>query len=146
MAALLKNPSRRALVDKRLRFRLAIFLAIGLVILGFVGYDVLRAELSWWLALLAIALGVLAGYGIGRAAQIRWHETEEKVVSQMDVVGIAAILIYVGFRFSSNWLIGHWLTGVALSTFTLAVLGGALVGRFLGIRHSVKRTLDRPRA
>lgn len=119
-----------------------IFLAIGIVIIGFVGYDVLMNELTWWLAILAVLIGLGLGYMLGRAGRIRWHETEEKVVSEIDVIGIVAIVLYVLLRIGGAWIFGHFLSGLALSTFTLALLGGALLGRFLGTQHSIKNVLD----
>jgi hypothetical protein len=125
---------------------MGIFLAIGVVILGFIAYDITTGVLAWWVAFLAIVFGLLVGYGIGRAGRIRWHDTEDKIVSQIDIVGVIAILLYIGVRFGSLYLLGEVLSGAALSAATLAVLGGALVGRYLGTRHTIVRTLDRGRA
>lgn len=133
-------------VAGKLRFRLAIFLLIGLAILGFVTADVVRGDLPFLFALGAIALGIGIGYIIGRVANVKWHDTETKVVTQMDAIGFIAILAYIGVRLVGNWLFAHWLSGAALSAFTLALLGGALVGRFLGLMRAISKVLDRASA
>jgi hypothetical protein len=138
---MLTHPS----VDRRVRVRMGIFLAIGIVILGIIVRDTLAGELSVPLALLAVVLGIALGYPLGRAARLKWHETEERIISEMDIVGVIAILAYIGVRLGSRWLVGQWLSGTALSTFTLALLGGALLGRYLGTRRTLKRVLDRAR-
>jgi len=135
----------RHTIDRRLRFRMGIFLAIGVVILGVGFYDILRGELAWWLALAALLIGAAVGYGLGRMARIRWHDEEERVISQMDVIGFAAILVYVALRLGSNWLFAQFLSGAALSTMSLILLGGALLGRYLGLRHSIAQLLHRGR-
>ena len=133
-------------VDRRLRFRLGLFLLIGIVILGIIVRDVLIGELMWWLAVLGAAAGIIVGTILGRFLTIRWHETKEQAVSEMDIAGGIGIALYIAFEVSRNWLLGHFVSGVALSTLSLAVLGGALVGRYFGMRISINRVLEQQNA
>jgi len=129
-------------IDRRLRIRLGIFLLIALVILGFIIRDVARGDIAWWLALLGIAVGVAIGTALGRLLTIKWHEGKEQAVSEMDIAGGIGIALYIVLELSKDWLLGHWVSGVALSTLSLAVLAGALFGRYLGMRISINRVLD----
>lgn len=129
-------------IDKRLLFRLSIFLLIALVICGIVIRDVYVGDLIWWMALIGVLVGIGLGYILGRVLTVKWHETKQKAVMEMDIVGFIAIGVYIAFRLGENWLLGFWLSGVALSTLSLAVLGGALLGRFLGLRISILKLVE----
>lgn len=135
-------------VSRKLRMRLGLFLAISVVIAVIIIRDVVIGDLAWWLAALGIVAGAAVGTPIGRLLTIKWHETEEHAFSEMDIVGGIGLALYIALEVSRNWLLGHWVSGVALSTLSLAFLAGALFGRYLGIRISVKRVLDEnlPRA
>ncbi|HVW71649.1 MAG TPA: hypothetical protein VHB93_00670 [Candidatus Paceibacterota bacterium] len=129
-------------VSRRLRTRMQIFLAIGAVILAFIAHDVLDQVLSFWLAVGALVIGGVFGYFLGRLLTVKRHESTNEVVSQMDFIGGLAIAAYVVFDISREWIFGHWIQGPALSAFTLAILSGALFGRFFGLRVSINRILE----
>jgi hypothetical protein len=131
----------RKFIDKKLRFRLGLFLLIAVGIFGFIVYDVVMGALSWWIAGTALLFGLAIGYVLGRAMKAQWHETEDIIVLKMDRLAMLALGAYVVIDLSRNWLLGHWLTGVALTAAALAVLSGALFGRFLGMLHSVRKRL-----
>lgn len=130
-------------IDGKLLFRLGVFLVIALVMVGIVVTDVVNEELSWWLALAGFIVGTGIGYILGRMLTVKWHETKQKAVIEMDIVGFVAIGLYVAFRFGGTFVLSEWLTGAALSTLSLAILAGALLGRFLGLRISVLRLIEK---
>ncbi|MEJ0053904.1 MAG: hypothetical protein WDN10_04255 [bacterium] len=130
-----------ALVDRGLRIRLGLFLLISLIILAFIGKDVWQGDIGLPLAGLGLLLGTGIGVLLGRLLTIRWHETRERVVSELDVVGGIGIALYIAAELSRNWIFGHFIHGPALGAFTLALLAGALFGRFLGMRMSIVRVL-----
>lgn len=127
--------------DRGLRARLIIFLVIALAIFVIVVRDVAAGDLSWALAVIGIVIGLGIGYLLGRILTVRWHETKQRAVMEMDVAGFIAIILYVALRLAENWLFGHWLTGAALSTLSLAFLAGVLFGRFLGLNVSVRKVI-----
>lgn len=128
-------------VSRRLRTRLSLFLVIGIAILCFILYDVFDGALPYWLAVVALAIGGAVGFLLGRVRSVKRHEKTNEIVSELDVAGIAAIVLYIAFDASRDWIFGHWIQGPALSAFTLAILSGALFGRFLGMRMSINRLL-----
>ncbi len=129
-------------VDRKLLIRLSIFLGIALAMIGIVVSDVVRGDLSWWFALLGVLGGGVIGYVLGRILTVKWHEGKRQAVMQMDVVGFAAIGIYIGLRIGENYVLGEWFAGAALSTLSLATLAGLLLGRFLGLRMSIEKLIE----
>lgn len=129
-------------IDTKLLFRLGIFLVIALAIIGIVITDILAGDLSWWLAVAGFIVGTGIGYLLGRMLTVRWHETKQKAVMEMDIAGFVALGLYLLFRYGGNFVLSEWLTGAALSTLSLAILAGALLGRFLGLRISILKLVE----
>ena len=132
-------------IAPKLRTRLWIFFGIAVVLAGFIIYDAVIGTLAWWLAALGLLLGIVVGTVLGRMVTIVWHETEEHVISELDVAGYVAIGLYIAFALSREWLFGHWLHGATLTAFTLSVASGLLLGRFLGMLATVGRTISQGR-
>lgn len=132
-------------MDRKLRIRLTIFALIALILLGFATYDVLRGDLAWWEAVVTLVLGLGIGYLFGRAVKIRWHDEEEKVISQMDLLGGLAIGAYILLAIGRRFVLGEFFTGAALTAITLAAVSGILIGRFLGMRQNIRRALAEER-
>jgi uncharacterized membrane protein len=137
----MEKPERRGRVDTKLRVRLGIFLLISIILFGVVAFDVFQGYAQWWLAGISILIGLGIGYILGRLVNVRWHETEEKVITQMDTVGAIAIGAYILLAISRNYLLGEFFTGTALTTITFAAVAGILLGRFLGVWFSIRRTM-----
>ncbi len=135
------SPKNREFVSKRLRVRLALFFLISFVIGFLVLTDVIKGEAAWWMALAALAVGLVIGYIYGRFARVRWHPTEEKIIMQYDVLGFIIIGAYILFGIFRELLLEHFLGAVALQAITFSVLTGVLIGRFLGLHVANMRVL-----
>jgi hypothetical protein len=129
------------LIDRKLKIGLAVFLVISLIMLGFIARDVWEGDIGILLALIGVLLGTLVGVILGRLLNIRWRADKARVVSELDVVGVLAIIAYIALDLSRTWIFGHFIQGPALGAFTLALLAGALFGRFIGMRISITRVL-----
>ncbi|MGH7204213.1 MAG: hypothetical protein ACREHC_07255 [Candidatus Levyibacteriota bacterium] len=129
-------------LHRRVLFQLIIFALISLVMLGIVGFDVLRGELSTILALGGLLLGLIVGYLAGRMFAIKWHEETQKVIIGLDRTGIIVIVLYVAFRFFGKQLFGEFLHGETLTAFTFSSLGGIMIGRLMSMYNSVVKILQ----
>ena len=140
----MKYTNRRQLtkqhLDKKLVFRLRMFLLIMTIMCGIVVYDVVTAVIGW-LALAGIAVGVALGYVVGYLSELRWHEETSKVIGRMDKVGGVALALYMLFSFSRRWIFGHWIHGPALTAFSFSIVMGVMLGRFLSTRTKIIRIL-----
>lgn len=132
-------------VSGKLRIRLGMFFVISIVLLCFVIFDVLHGQLVWWLSLAAIVGGIVIGYLFGRLSRVAWHPTEEKIVTQMDTLGIVLIGAYIALAIGRNFLLKEWFTGAALTAFTLSFAAGLLFGRSLGLYRSIDKVLKKGR-
>lgn len=135
-----------ALVSGRLKFRIILFLIIAVVMFGIMAYDVVLREAPWWMALAGLAVGLGIGFIFGRLARVRWHDTEEKVVTQNDAMGIVVIVAYIGVAALRNVVLHDILSGNALLTVTFALAAGVLFGRFYGMHISIMKVLNERKA
>ncbi len=133
--------TRRGYTDKKLYIRQRIFQLISVALLGFIAYDTYLGYVSWWQALLAIIVGLGLGFVMGRLMKVRWDADDERVVTQMDVIGVIAIVAYIILALLRNAVLSQWLSGSALTTISLSLVAGILYGRYLGMRRSIRKVL-----
>lgn len=128
-------------ISKRLRTRQAIFVVIAVALAAFILYDVIENAVPWYDALGAYIIGLPLGYLLGRAIKVRWHETNEQAISETDAVGTIALVIYIAFAATREWILGHWFAAAIVLPISLALAAGLLLGRYLGIQRSINRVL-----
>lgn len=128
-------------VSKRLKTRIFIFLVIAVLMFGVMSYDVLEGQAAWWMAALGVIVGLVIGFVFGRLARVQWHESEEKIVTQMDAIGVVVIIAYIGLAVLRNVLLEDFLSGTALTTVSFALVSGILLGRFFGMHISIMKVL-----
>lgn len=128
-------------IDKKLIFRLRMFLLILLVMCGIVIYDVVTEVIGWLLVLTGISVGAVLGYTVGYLSEVRWHEETSKVIGRMDKIGGVALALYMLFSISRRWIFGHWIHGPALTAFSFSIVLGVMLGRFLSTRIKIARIL-----
>jgi hypothetical protein len=121
--------------------RLALFFIFFLALAGLIAYDVYASQIDPLLALAGFAIGCIVGWAAGRMFKIFWHEKDEKVVMQMDRMGLAVLAIYFAFSASKAWLFGHWIVEPALTAFGFSIVAGVMLGRLLGMGISIRKIL-----
>ncbi|HEV7121242.1 MAG TPA: hypothetical protein VGN56_00280 [Candidatus Paceibacterota bacterium] len=136
------SQKRRAHTAPRLHTRQRMFQAIAGILLLFILYELYIGTIRWWLALIAIAIGLVLGFIMGRLVRVRWDDEAQRVVTQMDVIGVIVIVAYIAVAFLRNYLLGQWLTGAALTAASLSLAAGLLYGRYLGMRRSIQKVIS----
>ncbi len=141
-----KRYDRRAIarkhLDRKLIFRLRIFVLIFMIMLGITAYDIFRQRIDFVLAGGGLLLGTMIGFVAGRMFVTKWHEQANKMVARIDEVGVAVLILYVLFSVFRNRIFGHWLHGPILTAFTFSVIGGVMLGRLLTTIRSIKNILS----
>jgi hypothetical protein len=126
----------------QLIIQLVIFTAVFVVVTSIVGYDVVKGHLGLFLAL----IGILAGAAIGfffanRMFVMRWNEDTQKIILGKDKASLIFIGLYIVLRLASKSLMGDFVSGAALTYFTLSTLGGIMLGRLLGMIRAIEKIL-----
>jgi hypothetical protein len=128
-------------VDKKLIFRLRMFAVIFTIMIGIISYDVINGIIGILLALSGIAMGLIIGYIKGHLSNITWHPERNKVITQIDTIGIITLIIYLSFSLSKKWIFGHWIHGPALTAFSFSTVSGIMAGRVFSMRFQIKDIL-----
>ena len=131
------------LVSNRTRFQLRLLLAILAVMLVIVVVRIVQGELELWQMAVALLIGTVIGIALGRINRVSWDQSTGGVVSQMDLLGVAMLVIYIGFALSRNRIVGTWVDDAhTVSAIGLALNAGTIAGRILyllrGIRNAFR--------
>jgi len=138
------NKQRTAVLKhlhRRILMQVIMFPVISLILLCIIGVDVFDHKIGIGLALLGILIGLAVGFMAGRIFAMHWHPETEKVIMRMDKMGFILIIAYILFRSFSKQIFGEWIHGEALTIFTLAMLGGIMVGRLLSMGRNITKIL-----
>jgi hypothetical protein len=139
--ALARRRVRRKYIHRKLLLRLRMFALIFTGLCGAVTYQ-LRAGGHLLPALVAGAVGLLAGLLMGHLSKVLWHEPATQVVAKTDKLGAVVLVAYMVVALSRRWVLGHWFTGHELTAVTLAFTAGVMLGRLLATRRAVIRVLQ----
>ena len=132
----------REKVDKKLIIRQRIYVVAVIAIFLINVVNVYYARIAFVLALSGFLLSTAIGLLLSRMFKIFWHEGKGKVASKLDTIGTILLVFYILLELNRKWIFSHWLSGAELNSFVLIVLGGLLLGRFLGTRFLIKSVLE----
>ena len=137
-----KPVATRENVDKKLRRRLQIYSLIFLLMLGVVLYNLVMGQLSVWLGLLSLGIGVFTGVLMSRMFSLSWDEAESTVIGRIDWLGGAILVAYIAFALARNYIFGFWVSSAALGAFTLSFFAGNMLGRVIGTIVGIRHILE----
>jgi hypothetical protein len=128
-------------VDKKLIFRMRMFVVIFTIMIGIILYDIISDIISVPMAISGVSVGLIVGFIVGNLSNITWHPEREKVITRIDRAGVVVLIIYLSFSFSKKWIFGHWIHGPELTAFCFSTVSGIMAGRFFSIRFQIKDIL-----
>lgn len=128
-------------VDFKLKFRQRMFMAMIIILMTINIFNLINGRLTVLLALIGLVAGSVIGFFLSRMLKVLWHEEKEKVVSQLDLLGIILLIVYMIIELSRDWFVGHWLSGDTLAAFGLIFLTGLMIGRFIGTFRQIRKIL-----
>lgn len=129
-------------LHKKLIFRTRLLTAISLILIAIVGYDIFRygisIPLSLFIGLVAFILGLFL---FSRMNTLEWDEEEAVITSgRMDTIGVAIIILYIGFEVSLRSVVTSQFGDMAGSTGYLFMgIGASLLGRSVGNLISIQK-------
>jgi uncharacterized membrane protein YqgA involved in biofilm formation len=128
-------------VPKNLRNRVRTYLALAVIIVVVIGYRLFVDQEDLWYAVLAFVIGSAVGIVVSRMYKIWWDTDAEKVASRLDIYGIVLLVAYVAFELLGEHYIRQTFAGPMILTMILALSGGAVLGRGIGIGRTMFRVL-----
>lgn len=128
-------------VHSRLRNRVRIYLGISVLIIIAIAYRIIFEGGGVFYPLIALALGLVIGVVVSRMYSIEWDTHSEKVVSRMDIYGAVFLVAYILFEITGEHFIRQWFSGPEVLTVILALAGGAVLGRGVGMASNMIRVL-----
>ena len=128
-------------VHSRLRTRIRIYYGISCAIVVAIVYRVFVHGGGVLYPFLALVIGLAAGILFSQMFHVSWDKDAEKVVSRIDAYGIILIVVYIIFELFGESLIRRWFSGPEVLTVILALAGGAVLGRGLGMARKMFQVL-----
>lgn len=129
-------------IDKKLKFRLRLYLVISFILFCLVGFDVYTQQLPWIFAILGMAIGGIIGIFASRMFHLSWDKDARKVVSRLDTVGIIVLIVYILFSFARREVISYFLPTPEIWPFSFATIAGVMIGRVIGMGRKIQMIIE----
>jgi hypothetical protein len=130
-------------VKKKMIYRLRIFYIVSISMFSFIVYEIAIHSMDILMATTAMVLGIFTGWLAAQRYRLVWDEEASQVITKMDRMGVILLVIYLAFSLSRKWIFSHWLTGEALTLFTLTFGNGAMMARVVCLRKKIRRIIRR---
>lgn len=137
--------TRRAVaphLHRNLKIRLGIYLAVALLVGGFVIYNAYVDDIPGTYPAAGVGIGLIMGFIASRIHKIRWDGTASKAIVKMDAFGALILVLYFAFEVFRGKIVGQFVDEADVTVTSFSILAGIMYGRVLGIRGSVKRLLE----
>ena len=124
-------------IDKKLKFRLRLYVIISLVMLGIVLYEIFIKILPLVFATLGIFIGLFMGIISARMYHLSWDKDAKKIVSRLDVIGIIILISYITFVIVRSRLIEFFVAAPMVGAVGFSITAGIMLGRVIGTRNAI---------
>ncbi len=132
----------RALVDRRLRLQLRIFLAVFVVMVILVVARIFQDDVNPLWELAGFAAGLALGFFVARTNVLAWQPSEGMVAGTMDALGVIILVTYLTFLVFRSRLLGSRVHDAeTVGVIGLAMTGGAMLGRVYFTMRGIRRIL-----
>jgi len=128
-------------IDKKLMFRLRLYVLISLVMLGIVLYEIFIKTLTLEFAIIGILIGLFIGVITARMRHLSWDHDAQKIVSRLDEVGIIILVLYIAFVIVRSKLIGYFVAAPMVGAVGFSITAGVMIGRVVGTRNAIMEIL-----
>jgi hypothetical protein len=133
----------RDFVKKKMIYKLRVFYLVSVSMFSFIVYEIATGAVDIVTATTAMILGIFTGWLVAQRYRLAWNDEAAQVVTKMDRLGIFLLVIYLAFTLSRKWIFSHWLTGEALTLFTLTFGNGAMMARVVCLRKKIRKIIRR---
>lgn len=132
----MKNKSRQN-VHRKIKIKLWIYFLVFMISLMMSMFHFVKGQISFYFPLGGFVIGFLIGHIVSRMNKVIWDEDSEKIDLKLDKLGIVILLVYVLFVIFKNTLIEDVVHLHHISSISLAVLSGTMLGHAVALRKKV---------
>lgn len=131
-------------IHRKLLFRLRRFTLFFAVVVTIIIYELITYDVPAWIPVCGSIAGILMGLAVNhKMHNITWNAELSKTVTKMDRLGVIILVAYLLFAVFRSWIFSHWMQGYILTTFSLSIAAGGLLGRYYSTRQKIRHILKR---
>jgi len=128
--------------SKKLRINLRILSAVYIILLLVTVYELFVTRALFSQVLIALIIGLAAGFISARMYKISWDKDSAKVVGRIDIYGVIVLVLFILFELNRNWIADLFSDGEALGSIGFVLITTALLGRILGTARRILQVLS----
>lgn len=127
--------------SNRLRLNLRILSVVYIVLLCITLYELFVSRTLFSQVLIALIIGLAAGFVSSRMYKISWNKDEAKVVGRIDIYGVVVLVLFVVFELNRDHIASLFSGSETLGSISLVLITAALLGRIIGTAKRILRVL-----
>lgn len=134
----MKEKSRKN-VQRKIKVKLWIYFLVFMVSLIMSMFHFVKGNISFYFPLGGFVIGFLIGHISSRINKVIWDEDSDMIDLKLDKLGIVILLVYILFVIFKNTLIEDVVHLHHISSISLAVLSGTMLGHAVALRKKVMK-------
>lgn len=134
----MENRSRQN-VHRKIKVKLWIYFLVFLISLMMSMFHYVKGNISFYFPLGGFVIGFLIGHISSRINKVIWDEDSDMIDLKLDKLGIVILLVYILFVIFKNTLIEDVVHLHHISSISLAVLSGTMLGHAVALRKKVMK-------
>ena len=124
-------------VQRKIKVKLWIYFLVFMVSLIMSMFHFVKGTISFYFPLGGFVIGFLIGHISSRINKVIWDEDSEMIDLKLDKLGIVILVVYLLFVIFKNTLIEDVVHLHHISSISLAVLSGTMLGHAVALRKKV---------
>lgn len=124
-------------MHRKIKIKLWVYFLVFMVSLMMSMFHYVKGQISYYFPLGGFIIGFLIGHIASRMNKVMWDEDSEMIDLKLDKLGIVILLVYLTFVIFKNTLIEDIVHLHHISSISLAVLSGTMLGHAVALRKKV---------
>ena len=134
----MENKSRK-IVNRKIKVKLWVYFLVFIISLILSMFHFAKGSISFYFPLGGFIVGFLIGHIVSRINKVTWDEDIEIIDLKLDKLGILILVVYMLFVIFKNVLIEDIVHLHHISSISLAVLSGTMLGHAVALRKKVSK-------
>ncbi|MGB5323044.1 hypothetical protein [Lutimonas sp.] len=134
----MENKSRKN-VHRKIKVKLWVYFLVFIFSLIMSMFHFVKGNISFYFPLGGFIVGFLIGHIINRINKVSWDQDSEMIDLKLDKLGVLILVVYLIFVVFKNVLIEDIVHLHHISSISLAVLSGTMLGHAVALRKKVSK-------